>query len=265
MRAYIAHPILRKGSVRGTAVPIQARHDRVMRTNNTIKVSALLSTMLAVGCGYQATTGGKRGETLKQHAGTVSVVFTNASPDKVCGLHMSFDGEPAHGDNWLPADGLASGKSIEFKVKPGKYKATWNTCTSSEKPYYAATLVHDWAFDVKDSTQLFAYVADTVAPTKRAAPKDFYKMVKFPGQKIEPGKTVARRDSMAMQDAAAVADAHVNPNDPNAKTAQPTEKFDAKDWVEKPKAGKRKVTKIKPSLDRDVDVSNAKVKYAASN
>lgn len=231
-----------------------------MHTTNWI-----LLAVLVTGCSYGAGTTGNRGQTMKQHAGAVSVVFTNASPDTVCGLHLSFDGQAKHGDNWLPPEGLPSGKSVEFKVKPGKYKATWNTCTSSQKPYYAATLVGDWAFEVKDSTQLFAYVADTVAPTERAAPRDFYKMVKFPGQMITPGTgtAVAQRDAMSMKQDEPTA-ANVNPNDPNARTTAPASKFDAKDWVEGPskKPGK-KAAKIKPSLDRSVDVTSAKPTFAA--
>jgi len=137
-----------------------------------------------VGCATGMTE--SRGVTRTQLAGTSSLVFTNASPDKMCGLYMSYDDNGKFGDNWLPPEGLPSGKSIELKVKPGKYQATWNTCKSSGKPYFAATLTQETAFAVGEPTQLFAYVADTVAPTRRAALWDFHKMIKFQGQAIEP-------------------------------------------------------------------------------
>src|SRR5688572_33108020 len=50
---------------------------------------------------------------------------------------------------------ISSGKSIEFKVKPGKYQATWNTCPSGDKPYYAGTLIGEAAIGVDQQTQLF--------------------------------------------------------------------------------------------------------------
>jgi hypothetical protein len=35
-------------------------------------------------------------------------------------------------------------------MKPGKYKATWNTCkTAVAKPYYAGTLFREHAFQIK--------------------------------------------------------------------------------------------------------------------
>jgi hypothetical protein len=186
-----------------------------MRTTSIIVVVFGLTGCVAV-------VGESRGVTQKQHAGTVSVVFTNASPDKMCGLHMSFDNEQKYGDNWLPAEGLPSGKSIELKMKPGKYKANWNTCKTGAKPYYAGTLCSQWAFTVKEPIQLFAYIADAVAPTKRAGPVDSHRMVKFVGQPIGPTTGLV---------------AEVSPESPQADDTQvaatndaPAVKFDASQW-----------------------------------
>src|SRR5688500_481376 len=103
-----------------------------MRSTNFVLT---LGLVLAGGCA--AGAGGARGSTHAQHAGSVQVIFTNATPDKMCDLHMSFEDQKDMGDNWLPEEGLASGKSVEFKVKPGKYQATWATCKNGDKPYYA--------------------------------------------------------------------------------------------------------------------------------
>jgi hypothetical protein len=127
-----------------------------------------------------------RGATMKEMAGDVSLVFTNASPDAVCELNLSSDGTDDHGDNWLPTGGLASGKSIDFKVKPGKYKAVWSTCRAANKPYYAGTRWREDAVEVRESTQLFAYVASNRAPTSIAPPRDHHRMVRFAGQSIDP-------------------------------------------------------------------------------
>lgn len=223
-----------------------------MRTTHFVLCSMVMAT---AACGVEATGGGMRGATMKQHQGTVAMVFTNASPQQMCGLHMTFEGEGKFGDNWLPAGGVAPGQSVEFKVKPGKYKANWNTCMENGQPYAAATLAGEWAFEVKDATQLFAYVAGTTAPTKHAAPRDFHALVKFPGQTITPG-VAPQRDA---GDQTAQAD-----RDPNARStgAVSTEKFDASDWVEKPSKRSSKPAKLKPTAGRKHDVGNAKVSYA---
>jgi hypothetical protein len=109
-----------------------------------------------------------------------------AQEPPMCELEISFDGKDEHGDNWLPVGGLPSGKSIEFKVKPGKYKAVWTTCKKPNKAYYAATRWRESAFDVVEPTQLFAYVASNVAPTSIAPPLAHHKMVRFAGQSIDP-------------------------------------------------------------------------------
>src|SRR5262245_49878965 len=166
---------------RGDQHRVQRRSTMMaMRSNH---LSLLIGLSFLVGCGAYATGAG--GETRAKYSGGVPLVFTNATPQTMCELHMSFEVDPKFGDNWLPRGGLPSGQSIELKVQPGKYKATWNTCKkASDKLYYAGTLIGETAFFVNDQTQLFTYVADNVAPTKRAPPRDFFTMVKFSGQPI---------------------------------------------------------------------------------
>src|SRR5688572_29600069 len=85
----------------------------------------LLASLLLAGCISNTES---HGTTAKEYAGTVPVVFINATPEKLCGLYISFDNEPEYGDNWLPEDGLPVGKQLELRVKEGTYKAKWNTC-----------------------------------------------------------------------------------------------------------------------------------------
>ena len=142
---------------------------------------SLLALPLLVGC----VAGESHGTTAKQYTGTVDVVFINATPDKVCGLYMSYDNETDYGDNWLPVAGLPVGKSAEFKVKPGTYKAKWNACKDvADAPTitYSATLVGGTAFPVDTDLQLYAFVSDGTPPTKRAVPRPHMKMLKFIGQ-----------------------------------------------------------------------------------
>jgi hypothetical protein len=186
----------------------------------------------------------------------------------MCELHMSYDDTKDMGDNWLPAGGVPSGKSIEFKIKPGKYQATWNTC-SEKGSYYAGTLIADTSIGIDDQqTQLFAYVADTIAPTKRAPvlTRD-YKIVKFSGQPVGP---IDRSAPPPAIDAFAVVEKQLaRGTAAPSRTAEPRfEKFSAKDFVD-PKLTKRaafkttkgKRAKIRPSLDRKHDVAAANVRY----
>ncbi|MCW5805682.1 MAG: hypothetical protein KIT31_25150 [Deltaproteobacteria bacterium] len=133
-----------------------------------------------------------RGGTMREMAGGVSLVFTNASPEAMCELSLAPDDRDDYGDNWLPAGGLPSGKSADFKVKPGRYKAMWTTCRAPNKPYYAGTLWRETSVEVTDATQLFAYVASNISPTSRAAPRDFHKLVRFTGQAIDPNPQPAQ-------------------------------------------------------------------------
>jgi hypothetical protein len=127
------------------------------------------------------------GTTAGEYKGMVDVVLINATPETMCGLYMSFDSEAEYGDNWLPAEGLPVGKSIEFKVKPGTYKAKWNTCKDVRDvgSVSAATLVAGTAFPVEQPLQLYAFVSDGTPPTKRAVPRPKLKLVKFIGQTTE--------------------------------------------------------------------------------
>jgi hypothetical protein len=224
-----------------------------MRTNKLM--FGLVIAGAAAGC--QTSTGGPgaRGATMREYAGSISVVFSNATPDTMCNLQMSFEDADKFGDNWLPAGGVPSGKSIEFKVEPGKYKATWNTCKNGDKPYYAATLTGELAMEIKEDAQLLAYIADTVAPTKRAALVDFHAMVKFQGQAIDPnpGRVQPVERVAPSTEAVAKEEAPVEP-------AKPT--FDAS-YIDTPKAKGKTATKkktVKPSLSREHDVTRQAVR-----
>ena len=225
----------------------------VMRTNKLMFGLAIAGA--AAGC--QSSTGGSgaRGTTMREYAGAISVVFSNATPDTMCNLQMSFEDADKFGDNWLPAGGIPSGKSIEFKVEPGKYKATWNTCRSGDRPFYAATLTGELAVDITEDAQLLAYVADTVAPTKRATLVDYHAMVKFQGQAIDPNP-----DRVTPVEPASAATEMVAEEAPIAP-AKPA--FDAS-YIDSPKAkGKGKKVKkptVRPSLSRDHDITSQAVR-----
>ncbi len=146
----------------------------------TLLVSALLA-----GC---ISTTESHGVTARQYAGTVPVVFINATPERLCGLYLSYDNEPEYGDNWLPVDGLPVGQSLELQVKDGTYKAKWNTCKDVRdvgSVNYSATLVAGTAFPITEPLQLYAFVSDGTPPTKRAVPRPRLKLVKFIGQTTE--------------------------------------------------------------------------------
>jgi hypothetical protein len=218
------------------------------------------STLLVVVmlCGCQATLGPSRGVTQKKMSGNVSLVFTNASPAMMCNVSIALDSEREYGDNWLQTS-LPTGQSAEFKVKPGKYKATWNTCSQPGKPFYAGTMWRETAVNVTESTQLFAYVADTVAPTKRAKPRDYYKLVRFAGQMVDPDpKAREAEEKLALQ-------AKEEPPAPVAAPAPEPAKpaFRSAEWID-PKASRNaggKKAAIKPSLKRAHDLVEAKVNY----
>jgi hypothetical protein len=221
-------------------------------TNLVLTVGLLLTGACAAGAG------GSRGVTHREHMGSVQVIFTNATPERMCELHMTFDEQRDMGDNWLPAGGLASGKSAEFRIKPGTYQATWSTCKDGDKPYYAGTLIGDTSIDVGQQTQLFTYVADTVAPTKRAPVmgRD-YQVVKFSGQAIGAiaAAPAAKRDAFA-----AVERELGRGKAPLAAEPAKFEPFSAKDMID-PKAKKKKRAAVRPSLDRKHDVAASNVRY----
>ena len=147
--------------------------------------AALGLLWIAVGC---SGPGESHGATAKEYGGAIPVVFINATPERLCGLYISFDHEPDYGDNWLPVGGLSVGKSLELKIKPGTYKAKWNTCKDArDRPTisYAATLVGGTAINISEPVQLYAFVSDGVPPTKRGVPRPKLKMIKFIGQTTE--------------------------------------------------------------------------------
>ena len=141
----------------------------------------LLSALLA-GC---ISTTESHGVTAKEYSGTVPVVFINATPEKLCGLYISYDTESEYGDNWLPVNGLPVGGALELQVKDGTYKAKWNTCKDvrdAGSVNYAATLVAGTAIPITEPLQLYAFVSDGTPPTRRAVPRLGLKLVKFIGQ-----------------------------------------------------------------------------------
>jgi hypothetical protein len=160
-------------------------HPADMRTETLLLVGA---AAVMSGCVLGGGVDETRGATRALYNGAVLVKLTNATPDRLCGFYMTYDRETEYGDNWLPESGVPSGSSVDFKVKPGKYKARWDTCRDGpKKPYYAATLWRDTAVDVQQQTQLYAFVADTVSPTKRAQVLGHgYRVVHFAGQAIDP-------------------------------------------------------------------------------
>jgi hypothetical protein len=145
---------------------------------------ALASMFVLVGCAPTES----HGTTAKLYQGSVPVTFINAAPEKLCGLYISYDNDPEYGDNWLPEGGLPVGKTVDFKVKMGTYKAKWTTCHDvKDMPTvnYSATLVGETAIFLDQPVQLYAFVSDGTPPTKRAVPKRNLKMVKFIGQTTE--------------------------------------------------------------------------------
>ena len=230
--------------------------------------SLYLGLFIVGGCGMYATGGAGRGETRAKYSGGVPLVFTNATPQTMCELHMSFEIDPKFGDNWLPKGGLPSGQSLELKVQPGKYKATWNTCKkASDKVYYAGTLIGETSFFVNEQTQLFTYVADNVPPTKRAPPRDFYAMVKFSGQPIGgpadyvPPPPPQRDEPPPAREAIAKADkAGVKQKPAKATPVKTSDKLDTRDLIDR-KARVQRKKPIKPSLGRGHDLADSKVTY----
>jgi hypothetical protein len=211
----------------------------------------LVIALLAAGCAAQVHT--SRGLTRAEYQGGVHLVFTNASPVKMCELRMSSDAQPDYGDNWLPEAGLASGASLKLNVRPGTYKAMWSTCpTGSKDGYYAGTLWHDTAVEVSADTQLYAYVAEAVAPTKRAPLLGVdYTVVRFQGQAIGPiAKAIAHPAPAADGDASTTV------------AAQPTAKFGAAAFIDPTAARKSHHAKsAHPSLGRTHDVTTGTIAY----
>lgn len=210
-----------------------------------------LVALLATGCGVQAV--GSRGLTRAEYQGGLKVVFTNASPVKMCELRMSSDAQPDYGDNWLPAGGVASGESIQFRVRPGTYKAMWSTCpTGSKDGYYAATLWHDTAVEVSGDVQLYAYVAETLAPTKRAPLRGVdYTVVRFQGQAIGPIADATAHPGRQQPEVAAA------PAHPVSDEARPRATFGAAAFVDPAAARKSRSAKYvkRASLRRTHDLT----------
>lgn len=147
----------------------------------------LLLALYATGC--YSTMPESRGVNRAAYEGDTRLVITNATPARMCNLSIASSADASYGDNWLPEGGLASGASIEVRVKPGTYHATWSTCRDDfRQPFYAGTLYREFAFTLdRQETQLYAYVSDAITPTKRAAVLGRqYKLVHAIGQSIDP-------------------------------------------------------------------------------
>ena len=159
------------------------------------------------------------GATRFEYRGGLEVVFTNATPDAMCGLYLSDDRDLDYGDNWLDAR-VPSGASIALRMRPGTYKARWETCPrKGSLPTYSATLWRETGFELERDTQLYAYVAEATPPTQRAAMLD-RERVMFAGQAVTSGTAqdaqIAHRGS------------------PVVKPAEP-ETMSFAEYVEKPK------------------------------
>lgn len=214
----------------------------------------LVVALLASGCAVQ--TAGSRGVTRAEYRGGIKVVFTNASPVKMCELRMSSDAQPDYGDNWLPERGLASGASLELHVAPGRYKAMWSTCSGGSKDgYYAATLWHETAVAISGDVQLYAYVADGVSPTKHARLLGVdYTVVRFQGQAIGPIVAANAHPARAGEDAEPV----------TAAATVPVAKLGAASFID-PAAAKQAhhAKAMHASLARTHDVAGDSVAYHA--
>ena len=139
-----------------------------------------------VGCVATTRPAAPHGATRFEHRGGIEVVFTNATTDAMCGLYLSDDAVLDHGDNWL-AERVPSGQSIGLRVRPGTYKARWETCPKKGSvPGYSATLWRETGFEIERDTQLYAYVAEATPPTTRAALDAERAKVMFQGQAVQP-------------------------------------------------------------------------------
>jgi hypothetical protein len=92
-----------------------------------------------------------------------------------------------------------------------------------------------------------------VAPTSRAAPRDFHKLIRFAGQAIGP---LTGR----------VAEAEI-PEPVQAQPEAAPEKLDARDWIDRKEASRKRTTRTKKpataSLRRSHDIADAKVNFTA--
>ena len=155
-----------------------------------------------VGCAATTRAVAPHGATQFEYRGGIEVVFTNATPDAMCGLYLSDDANLDYGDNWL-AHSVPSGRSIGLRVRPGTYKARWETCpTKKSVPTYSATLWRETSFELARDTQLYAYVAEATPPTQRAAMLDRARVM-FQGQAVTPAGAeqpqIAHRGSPLVQ------------------------------------------------------------------
>lgn len=190
----------------------------IMRTIHLVALASL------AGCAATMRAPAPHGATRFEYRGGIELVFTNATPDAMCGLYLSDNADLDYGDNWLDSR-VPSGASIGLRVKPGTYKARWETCaTKGSLPTYSATLWRETGFDIERDTQLFAYVAEATPPTTRAPLAVDRVRVMFQGQAVTPADAqdpqIAHRGSPVVK--------------PDAPTT-----MSFADYVEKPKPTKK--------------------------
>jgi hypothetical protein len=218
---------------------------------------SLLALYALTGC--YSTLSESRGVTRATYAGDTLLVFTNATPARMCNLSLASDSAASYGDNWLPEGGLPSGASLELRVQPGTYKATWSTCRDDfQQPFYAGTLYRELAFTLdRQEAQLYAFVSDATVPTKRAATLGRqFQLIRAVGQTIDPSRAnVAAVPSYAERQLLG----EVAPTAPTGVTAK-IKLHDCIDWklaktTRKPapaKTKKRPVATAPPSVHRKV-------------
>jgi hypothetical protein len=240
------------------------------------------AAVVVSGCVSSSLSSEAQGTTRARYAGAVPVMFTNATPARMCGLYMTDDREDDYGDNWLPEAGVPSGGSVQFRIRPGKYKARWDTCRETPtRPYFAATLWREAAVNVgQRETQLYAYVADSVAPTKRArAMGRDHNVVRFPGQPIDPTPQQRPRTQQVALRASESNESNEPPQiagfigrvmlsaeivaelaaEAEAGEAEP---FDAREFVDaRARPAGVPPAKPKPSLSRKHDLSSSGIEY----
>jgi len=218
----------------------------------------LLIALFTTGC--YATLQESRGVTRASYAGTTHLVFTNATPQRMCNLAISSDSTSSYGDNWLPDGGLPSGASLDLRVQPGTYKATWSTCRDDiTQPFFAGTLYREFAFSLdRQEAQLYAFVADSIAPTKRAATLGRqYKLIAAAGQVIDPQRaSVAAVPSYAERQLLE-GNAPTTPGTATASTNAKVDLNDCIDWKLAKSTAKKRPVEPKAKSTKRPDVAVA--------
>jgi hypothetical protein len=175
---------------------------------------------------------------------------------------------------------VPAGGSIDFRVRPGKYKARWDSCRAGrDKAFFAATLWRESAVTVARETQLYAYVGGGGPPTRfaKAMGRDFA-VVRFPGQAVDLSPQAQRPQA---QQVALRASADETPRiagfigrvvlsaelvAARDAASEPTDTFNAREFVDgsvriaPPKPGQAPKGP-RPSLDRKHELSTSTIEY----